>query len=68
MEPSVISNYKSTILKERKKHGRPKVPKAWTTKPESTGEINMSDIEAVKMLVDSMGAEKVKALAQVLAT
>jgi hypothetical protein len=34
---------------------------------ESSDEITMHDIAAVKKLVDSMGAEKVKALAQVLA-
>jgi hypothetical protein len=70
MDVSVISNYKGTILKAKKKIGRPKGPKAWSPKTapdQSTGEITMSDIEAVKTLVDSIGADKVKALAQVLA-
>jgi hypothetical protein len=70
MDTGTISNYKSTILMERKKHGPPKAMKAWLPKAasaEPTDEITMSDIEAVKKLVDSMGAEKVRALAQVLA-
>jgi hypothetical protein len=70
MDTGTISNYKSTILKERKKPGQAKAPKAWTAKAAhatTTDEISMSDIETVKKLVDSIGAEKVKALAQVLA-
>jgi hypothetical protein len=69
MDASVISNYKSTILKERKKLGRPKVQKTGSPKTVaagSTDEITMSDIEVVKKLVDSMGADKVRALAVVL--
>jgi len=69
MDASTISNYKSTILKERKKHGRPKGQKPWTPKAAPAGsmdEITMSDIEAVKKLVDSMGSDKVRALAVVL--
>jgi hypothetical protein len=70
MDTGTISNYKSTILKDRKKAGPAKAPKAWLPKAvpvESPDDITMSDIEAVKKLVDSMGADKVKALAQVLA-
>lgn len=70
MNTGTISNYKNTILKERKKPSQPKAPRAWTAKAspvESSDEITMSDIEAVKKLVDSMGADKVKALAKVLA-
>jgi hypothetical protein len=70
MDTSTISTYKGTILKARKKIGRPKGQKAWTPKAAPAGttdEITMSDIEAVKKLVDSIGSDKVKALAQVLA-
>jgi hypothetical protein len=70
MDTGTISNYKSTIMKERKKPAQLKAPKAWTAKAApamTTDEITVSDIEAVKKLVDSMGAEKVKALAKVLA-
>ncbi len=70
MDTGMISNYKNTILKDRKKPGRPKAPRAWSPKTvpvESTGDITMSDIEAVKKLVDRMGSEKVRALARVLA-
>jgi len=68
MEPSVISNYKSGILKELKKGGRPKAnnpPKA--AHAGVTTEISLDDIRAVKHLTDRLGAEKVKELAAVLA-
>jgi len=71
MPISTISNYKSLILKEgkaskngrrvKRKGGRPKAA------PSSAGGITVQDIEAVKSLVDQMGAEKVQQLAQVLA-
>jgi hypothetical protein len=70
MEAGVISNYKSNILKERKKMGRPKGttvagPKAAPSV--ATTEITLEDIRAVKHLADRLGAEKVKELAGVLA-
>jgi hypothetical protein len=69
MATTVISTYKNTILNQRKKAGRPKVQKSWPSRAASVGsasDITMHDIELVKKLVNSMGAEKVKALAAVL--
>jgi hypothetical protein len=69
MDAGVISNYKSTILKKWKKPDRPKAQQAWTAKTAPVNvadEITIGDIEAVKKLVDRMGADKVRELAQVL--
>jgi hypothetical protein len=70
MDASVISNYKGTILKARKKPGRPKGPKP-SPATAATGtisvEISLDDIRAVKDLADKIGAEKVQQLAGVLA-
>ena len=49
--------------KAKKKMGRPKKAVVAT----GGGSISIEDITAVKKLVDTMGAEKVKQLAQVLA-
>jgi hypothetical protein len=70
MEASVISNYKSSILKAGKKIGRPKGPKPATTTVVSAGAttgINLDDIRAVKHLADRLGAEKLQELGAVLA-
>jgi hypothetical protein len=63
MDAGVISNYKSSILKARKKGGRPKAKAAAGT----TNGISLDDIRAVKHLADRLGADKVKELASVLA-
>jgi len=61
----------STILSGAGKKGRPAKRKGGRPKAAAAtgtaGGITMHDIEAVKSLVDRMGAEKVKQLAQVLA-
>jgi ribosomal protein L11 len=70
MEASVISNYKSTILNQKKKVGRPKTSKSApiaVAAVVSTAEISLEDIRAVKHLADRIGVEKVKELAAVLA-
>ena len=50
-----------------KKAGRPAKKSANGRRSEAVGGITVNDIEAVKKLVDSMGADKVRQLAQVLA-
>lgn len=69
MPVSTISNYKSTILGGAGKKGRPGKRKGGRPKgsQSTAGGITVQDIEAVKALVDRMGAEKVRDLAQVLA-
>jgi hypothetical protein len=70
MDTSVISTYKGTILKARKKPGKPKGPKpspAMAAPGTFTVEISLDDIRAVKALADKIGAEKVQQLAGVLA-
>jgi hypothetical protein len=70
MDASVISTYKGTILKARKKPGRPKGSKPSTAAAAAgtiTGEITLDDIRAVKDLAEKIGAEKVQQLAGVLA-
>jgi hypothetical protein len=66
MPISTISNYKSTILSGAGKKGPPAKRKGGQPKVRAGG-ITIHDIEAVKALVDRMGAEKVQQLAQVLA-
>jgi hypothetical protein len=75
MSTSLISNYKHHLLgkggKGKGKRGRK--PGQKSAAPSSgagrngTGGISLQDIEAVKKLVDQIGAEKVRQLAQVLA-
>jgi hypothetical protein len=68
---SLISNYKFTLAKREGGQSRliPRA-KAETPEPAATGgsaaEITLEDIRAVKALADKIGAEKVRALAQVL--
>jgi len=72
------SNYKTAILKKLGSSGKPKAkkgPKPGWKKPAAgtngttrrAGSISIHDIEAVKKLVEQMGAEKVEQLALVLA-
>jgi hypothetical protein len=70
LSTSLISNYKSYLqsMGKRKKAGRKPGPKSATAAANgtrSTG-ISMADIQAVKSLVDTMGAAKVQQLAKVL--
>ena len=75
---STASNYKSVVVKELGSGGKPKVNKGpkpgWkktTTETNGTtktgGSISIHDIEAVKKLVEQVGAAKVEQLARVLA-
>jgi len=68
MKTSVISNYKSTILNAKKpaKAAKTAAPQV-AAKPAATGGISIDDITAVKAVVDRLGAEKVRQLAEVLA-
>ena len=75
---STASNYKSAVIKELGSGGKPKSEKGpkpgWKKAAAGTngttrrgGSISIHDIEAVKKLVEQMGAEKVEQLALVLA-
>jgi len=70
------SNYKTAIVKKLGSSGKPKAkrgPKPGWKKASAngatrtSGSISIEDIEAVKKLVEQMGAEKVEQLALVLA-
>jgi hypothetical protein len=77
MDPTVISTYKSSILRQgpaKKKMGRPKGSKNGQTAvahytARATGSVNISieDILAVKELAGRLGAERLRQLAEVLA-
>jgi hypothetical protein len=69
MDPNLISNYKSSLLKKnggkkkgRKKKGRP----VGTTARAAAGALSVDDIKAVRQLVDRLGPNKLRELAQVL--
>src|SRR5262249_23517446 len=71
MDPNLISNYKSTLLKKaggrRGRGGRPKrqgVPA--TARATAQGGITLEDIRAVKDLAERIGADKVRQLVDVL--
>src|SRR5262249_44250345 len=69
LSTSLISNYKSYLhAKGKKKAGRKpgSKPTAVAANGSRSTGISMADIQAVKSLVDSMGAEKVVGLAKVL--
>lgn len=74
MNTGLISNYKSNILKKGgarkagagKKNGRVAATTATTGSAAGAG-ISVEDIRAVKELVDRMGADRLRELAQVLA-
>lgn len=69
MTPGMASNYKGTVLRARspRKPGRPAGVARKATAADHTGGISLEDIEAVKTLVNRIGAEKVHKLALVLA-
>lgn len=76
LTPGTASNYKTTVLKELVSGGKPKAkkgPKPGWKKTPSNGTarngagISIHDIEAVKKLVEQVGADKVEQLARVLA-
>jgi hypothetical protein len=69
MDPSVISTYKGSILRQKtpKKRGRPKDTHVGVPKPSSASSISIEDIMAVKSLAERLGAEKLRQLADVLA-
>lgn len=76
LDPNLISNYKSTLLKQSggKKAGGKRKGNAAPAKAASAsnggrstaGGIDLDDIRTVKQLLDRMGADKLKELAQVL--
>jgi hypothetical protein len=70
MEPTLISNYKSTIL--RKAAGQSKVMRkpgrSTVLRSMAASGFTLEEIQAVKQVVEQIGAEKVQQLAAVLAT
>jgi hypothetical protein len=71
MDATVISTYKSSILKKGTpkkavKLGRPGGSSVKSAKVSGSG-ISIEDIQAVKSLAEKIGAEKLKQLAEVLA-
>ncbi|OAI38826.1 hypothetical protein AYO40_06315 [Planctomycetaceae bacterium SCGC AG-212-D15] len=72
MDTGTISNYKSTIMRlaARKKPGRkPGRPAKAHTATRATGaSISIDDIKAVKTLAERIGVDKLRQLADVLAT
>ncbi len=76
MDPTVISTYKSSIIRlgvPKKKMGRPKGTKngktavAYSPAPATGASISIDDIKAVKELAEKLGADKLRQLAEVLA-
>jgi hypothetical protein len=79
LSPDVASNYKSAVLRELGRGGKRKVKRGRkpgrkpaaapaAAAPRTGGDgISLEDIAAVKKLCDTLGAEKVQQLAQVLA-
>lgn len=69
MDPTVISNYKSSILRQgsKKKMGRPKGQTAVHSTRANGASISIEDILAVKELAEKLGADKLRQLAEVLA-
>jgi hypothetical protein len=72
MDPTVISTYKSSILRQGpgKKMGRPKGQTAVahsTARANGSASISIDDIKAVKELAGRLGAERLRQLAEVLA-
>ena len=71
MDPTVISTYKSSILRQgpgKKKMGRPKGQTAVHSTARASGaSISIEDILAVKALAGRLGAERLRQLAEVLA-
>ncbi len=65
MEPSMISNYKSS-LKSAGKTAISRKPGKPAATPSATGGITLEDVRAVKDVVDKIGADKVRQLADVL--
>jgi hypothetical protein len=62
MEPNMVSNYKSA-LKAANKSAVHRTPKAAA---KATGGITPTDVQAVKELVDKLGSDQVRQLAEVL--
>jgi hypothetical protein len=74
MDPTVISTYKSSILRQgpgKKKMGRPKGSKTAVAhsspRPNGSASITIEDIQAVKELAEKLGADKLRQLTEVLA-
>jgi hypothetical protein len=65
MDPAMISNYKSS-LKSAGKTAMSRKPGRPASTVSTTGGITLDDVRAVKEVVDKIGADKVRQLAEVL--
>lgn len=68
MSPSMVSNYKSMVLK--KAPGKSTTPRKLKAKPASTtngkGSFSLEDIQAVKDLADRIGVDQLRSLSTIL--
>jgi hypothetical protein len=68
MEPTLISNYKSHLLRKARRRGRKMGRQAAAAVPApATGGFSLDDIQAVREVIEQIGANKVQELAAVLA-
>jgi hypothetical protein len=68
MEPTLISNYKSHLLRKARRRGRKMGRQAAAAVPApATGGFSLGDIQAVRQVIEQIGANKVQELAAVLA-
>ena len=67
MEPTLISNYKSHLLrKARKRRLKMHRQAAAAAPPPATGGFSLGDIQAVRQVIEQIGADKVQELVAVL--
>src|SRR5262245_2603303 len=62
----LISNYKPIVAKQLARRGGRRGRKAGAAAPAALSGISLADIRAVKAVVDHVGADKVRQLAEVL--
>jgi hypothetical protein len=68
MEPTLISNYKSHLIrKARRRRLKTRGQAAAVTPAPATGGFSLDDIQAVRQVVQQIGADKVQELVAVLA-
>jgi hypothetical protein len=67
LDPKLLSTYKTIAAKQlAKRRGVASAPKEQAAPQTTTGAITVEDVRAVKEILDRLGAEKVRALTDVL--